>query len=363
LKIVSVVGARPNFMKIAPILRELRKYPSCQSVLVHTGQHYNANMSDVFFKDLQIPEPDIFLNVGSGSHAKQTADVMTGFEQVLEKEKPDLVIVVGDVNSTLACSVTASKMNVKVAHVEAGLRSFDKRMPEEINRMVTDALSDYLFTTEKSGNDHLLREGKKPEQIFFAGNVMIDSLVFSKKRIDESSVIRQLQLIPQEYILVTLHRPSNVDNKESLAKVVRILDTLQQRVQVVFPIHPRSLKMIEKFGYQKQIDSMGKLKLTDPIGYVDFLSLMRDAKAVVSDSGGLQEESTFLGVPCLTMRENTERPVTIDVGTNTLVGLEEEKIYGYIEKIISGTYKKGAIPELWDGRAAERIVSVLTKLR
>ena len=362
MKIISVVGARPNFMKIAPILRELRKYPSFQSVLVHTGQHYDANMSDVFFRDLQIPEPDIFLNVGSGSHAKQTADIMTGFEQVLLKEKPDLLVVVGDVNSTLACSVTASKMNVKVAHVEAGLRSFDKRMPEEVNRIVTDALSDYLFTTERSGNEHLRNEGKRADQIFFTGNVMIDSLVFVKQRMVDSKNIQQLQLTPREYFLVTLHRPSNVDNEESLSKVVRILDALQQRLQVVFPIHPRSLKMIEKFGYQKKIESMSRLKLTDPIGYVDFLNLMSQAKAVISDSGGLQEESTFLGVPCLTMRENTERPVTIDVGTNTLVGLDEEKIYAGVEKIMNGTYKKGAIPDLWDGKAAERIVDILTKL-
>ena len=362
MKIISVVGARPNFMKIAPILRELRKYPSFQSVLVHTGQHYDANMSDVFFRDLQIPEPDIFLNVGSGSHAKQTADIMTGFEQVLLKEKPDLLVVVGDVNSTLACSVTASKMNVKVAHVEAGLRSFDKRMPEEVNRIVTDALSDYLFTTERSGNEHLRNEGKRADQIFFTGNVMIDSLVFVKQRMVESKNVQQLQLTPREYFLVTLHRPSNVDNEESLSKVVRILDALQQRLQVVFPIHPRSLKMIEKFGYQKKIESMPRLKLTDPIGYVDFLNLMSQAKAVISDSGGLQEESTFLGVPCLTMRENTERPVTIDVGTNTLVGLDEEKIYACVEKIMNGTYKKGAIPDLWDGKAAERIVDILTKL-
>ncbi len=362
MKIISVVGARPNFMKIAPILRELKKYPLCQSVLVHTGQHYDANMSDVFFSDLQIPEPDIFLNVGSGSHAKQTADIMTGFEQVLTREKPDIVIVVGDVNSTLACSVTASKMNVKVAHVEAGLRSFDKRMPEEINRIVTDALSDYLFTTEKSANEQLLREGKRNDQIFFTGNVMIDSLVFVKKRINESKKIEQLQVTPQGYFLVTLHRPSNVDNEESLGKVVRVLDELQKRLEVVFPIHPRSLKMIEKIGNQEKIDSMSRLKLTDPVGYVDFLNLMSQAKAVISDSGGLQEESTFLGVPCLTMRENTERPVTIDVGTNTLVGLDEEKIHACVDKIMDGTYKKGAIPELWDGKAAERIVGILTKL-
>ena len=362
MKIISVVGARPNFMKIAPILRELKKYPTFQSLLVHTGQHYDAKMSDVFFSDLQIPEPDIFLNVGSGSHARQTAEVMTRFEDVLNKEKPDLVIVVGDVNSTLACSVTAAKMNVKVAHVEAGLRSFDKTMPEEINRLVTDALSDYLFTTEKSGNEHLVQEGKKPEQIFFTGNVMIDSLVFSQDRIRVSNIVSQLQLDPQPYIVVTLHRPSNVDNPESLEKVICILDELQKQVQVVFPIHPRSLKMIEQFGYKSKIGSMRQLKLTEPIGYIDFLSLMSRAKAVVSDSGGLQEESTYLGIPCLTMRENTERPVTIDVGTNTLVGLDEKKISDCMGSIMNGAYKKGTKPELWDGKAAERIVATLNTL-
>lgn len=362
MKIISVVGARPNFMKVAPILRELKKFPTQQSVLVHTGQHYDAKMSDVFFSDLQIPEPDVFLNVGSGSHAKQTAEVMSRFEAVVEKEKPDLVIVVGDVNSTLACSVTASKMNVRVAHVEAGLRSFDKTMPEEINRIVTDAVSDYLFTTEQSGNDHLLAEGKKPEQIYFTGNVMIDSLVFSQKRMRESTVLSQLQLVPYEYIVVTLHRPSNVDNPESLKKILRILDIIQQKIQVVFPIHPRSMKMIEKFGYQSRMESMRHLKLIDPIGYIDFLSLMSQAKAVVSDSGGLQEESTYLGIPCLTMRDNTERPVTIEVGTNTLVGLDEEKIYACIDHIMIGTYKTGTVPQLWDGKAAERIVSILNKI-
>lgn len=361
MKIVSVVGARPNFMKVAPILRELKKYPACQSLLVHTGQHYDVNMSDVFFRDLQIPVPDVFLNVGSGSHSKQTAEVMIRFDEVLEKEKPDLVIVVGDVNSTMACSVTASKKNVKVAHVEAGLRSFDRAMPEEINRIVTDALSDYLFTTEKSGNEHLLEEGKRADQIFFTGNVMIDSLVFAQERIRTSSVVSRLQVQPHEYFLVTLHRPSNVDNPGSLEKVVRILDTLQKRLHVVFPIHPRSLKMIEKFGFQERIKSMHRLKLTDPIGYIDFLSLMSTAKAVISDSGGLQEESTYLGVPCLTMRENTERPVTIDVGTNTLVGLDETKISGCVDSIMIGTYKQGNRPPLWDGKAAERIAEILMR--
>ncbi len=349
-------------MKIAPILRAMKKYPAMRSVLVHTGQHYNANMSDVFFRDLQIPEPDIFLNVGSGTHAKQTADIMTGFEKVLETEKPDMVMVVGDVNSTLACSVTASKMNVKVAHVEAGLRSFDKRMPEEINRMVTDALSDYLFTTEKSGNENLLKEGKNSGQIYFAGNVMIDSLEFVKNRIHESVVVRDLKVEPHNYALITLHRPSNVDNKESLGKIIRILGSVQKRLPVVFPIHPRSRKMIENFGYMDAVQSMPRLTLTDPIGYVDFLSLMSQAKIVISDSGGLQEESTYLGVPCLTMRENTERPVTMEVGTNTLVGLNEDAIDRYADQVLNGTYKKGAIPELWDGRAAERIVEIISKL-
>lgn len=359
MKIINVVGARPNFMKIAPILRELKKNPSVQSILMHTGQHYDVKMSDVFFRDLEIPEPAIYLNVGSASHAKQTADIMVKFEEVLQKEKPDLIVVVGDVNSTLACSVTAAKERVRIAHVEAGLRSFDPSMPEEINRIVTDRLSDLLFTTEKSGAANLIREGKRADQIFFTGNVMIDSLVFAQKRMEQSDVLARFKMEPRAYALVTLHRPANVDQSDSLEKIIRILETIQKRMTIIFPVHPRSVKMMESFGYTARIQAMKNVIITDPLGYVDFLNLMTHAKFVMTDSGGLQEESTFLGVPCLTMRENTERPVTHEIGTNTLVGLDEQKIVSCVEKILNGTYRKGSIPELWDGRAAQRIVKIL----
>jgi UDP-N-acetylglucosamine 2-epimerase (non-hydrolysing) len=362
LKIINVVGARPNFMKIAPILRALKKIPSIHSMLLHTGQHYDVKMSDVFFRDLEIPSPDIHLNVGSSSHAQQTAEIMIKFEEVLQKEKPDLVLVVGDVNSTLACSVTAAKAEVLVAHVEAGLRSFDRTMPEEINRMVTDTLSDFLFTTEKSGRDNLLKEGKKDHQIFFTGNVMVDSLVFAKDRMPASPPLERFNVAPQAYALITLHRPSNVDRAGSLEKIMRIMETIQKQIKIIFPIHPRSLKMMESFGYAPRISAMKGLTMTEPLGYLDFLTLMRQAKFVMTDSGGLQEESTFLGVPCLTMRENTERPVTYEIGTNTLVGLDEPKIFSCVESIVNGTYKKGSIPELWDGHAAERIVQILEKV-
>lgn len=362
MKLLCVAGARPNFMKIAPILREMKKHQSLQPKLVHTGQHYDNKMSDVFFKELQIPAPDIHLNVGSGTHAEQTAEIMKRFEAVVLQEKPDWVVVLGDVNSTLACSVTAAKLHVPVAHVEAGLRSYDRTMPEEINRLVTDAIAEVLFTTEKSGNENLLKEGKSENQIYFTGNVMIDSLVFAKPQINQSQVSTDLQLPEKSYCVTTLHRPSNVDNPKTLAKIFEIFDAIQNQLPVVFPIHPRTRKMIETFGLSDKVSKMKNLKLVDPVGYFDFVHLTAHAKMAITDSGGLQEETTYLGVPCLTMRENTERPITIEVGTNTLVGSDERLIYSKVDEIIKGTYKKGNIPELWDGRAAERITEVFSKL-
>lgn len=362
LKLLCVAGARPNFMKIAPILREMKKHQSLQPKLVHTGQHYDNKMSDVFFKELQIPAPDIHLNVGSGTHAEQTAEIMKRFEAVVLQEKPDWVVVLGDVNSTLACSVTAAKLHVPVAHVEAGLRSYDRTMPEEINRLVTDAIAEVLFTTEKSGNENLIKEGKSESQIYFTGNVMIDSLVFAKPQINRSQVSTDLKLPDKSYCITTLHRPSNVDDPKTLAKIFEIFDTIQNKLPVVFPIHPRTRKMIETFGLSDKVSKMKNLRLMDPVGYFDFVSLTAHAKMAITDSGGLQEETTYLGVPCLTMRENTERPITIEVGTNTLVGSDEQLIYSKVDEIIKGTYKNGSVPELWDGRAAERITNVFTKL-
>lgn len=349
-------------MKMAPILRAFRKYGHLQPLLVHTNQHYDAKMSDVFFRELGIPEPDIHLNAGSGTHAVQTAEIMTRFEKALMDEKPGLVIVVGDVNSTLACSVASAKLHIPVAHVEAGLRSNDRAMPEEINRLVTDTLSDYLFTTEPSGNENLIREGKKDNQIFFTGNVMIDSLVYAMPQIEQSAILRQFPVQPGHYVLVTLHRPSNVDDENSLDRILSIFETVTKTTPILFPIHPRTRKNIERFGFQTRVDSMKDLILTDPIGYIDFLNLMKNAKCVLSDSGGLQEESTYLRIPCLTMRENTERPVTMTVGTNTLVGSDPAVILEHFEKIMNGTYKKGAIPELWDGHAAERIAEIIARI-
>ncbi|MBX7150657.1 UDP-N-acetylglucosamine 2-epimerase (non-hydrolyzing) [bacterium] len=362
LKLLCVAGARPNFMKIAPILREMKKHPSLQPKLVHTGQHYDNKMSDIFFKELQIPEPDIHLNVGSGTHAEQTAEIMKRFETVVLQEKPDWVVVLGDINSTLACSVTASKLHVPVAHVEAGLRSSDRSMPEEINRLVTDAIAEVLFTTEKSGNENLLKEGKSEKQIYFTGNVMIDSLVFAQPQISQSQTAANLKLSEKSYCITTLHRPSNVDNLKSLSKIFEILHAIQLKLPVVFPIHPRTRKMIETFGLTDKVAKMKNLKLMDPVGYFDFVGLTAYAKMAITDSGGLQEETTYLGIPCLTMRENTERPITIEVGTNTLVGLDEPLIHKKVDEVLNGTYKKGNIPELWDGRAAERITNVFIKL-
>jgi len=363
VKILSVVGARPNFMKIAPICRALdaakEQYPDkkVRNILVHTGQHYDENMSKVFFDDLEIPRPDVNLEVGSGSHAQQTAGVMVRFEKLCVHEKPDLVIVVGDVNSTLACSVVASKLWIPVAHVEAGLRSFDRRMPEEINRVVTDALSEYLFTTCREADDNLKREGISPEKIHFVGNVMIDSLYHSLPKAKESTIKRDMGLGADPYALVTLHRPSNVDDDKTFERILGGLVNVSEKMTVVFPVHPRTGKKIEYTDAAERIKAHKGLRIVDPVGYHDFLALMKDAAVLLTDSGGIQEETTVLSVPCLTLRENTERPVTISEGTNELVGTDMEKLTAEVDRILNGNAKKGNIPELWDGKAAERIVA------
>ncbi len=359
LKFVSVVGARPNFMKVAPLHRAFSKIGSLQHFIVHTGQHYDANMSKVFFEDLELPKPDVYLGVGSGSHAEQTAKVMVEFEKVLVKERPDLVVVVGDVNSTVACSLTAAKLLIPVAHVEAGLRSFDRTMPEELNRMVTDVLSDYLFVTEESGVMNLRHEGIEEKKVFLVGDVMIDSLILYREKAKRSRIKDSFGLTGGAYTLVTLHRPSNVDDRENLSKILRIFEGISGSGKIIFPIHPRTRKRIEEFGLSRRFQEVDSLVLADPLGYLDFLNLMMDARILLTDSGGIQEETTFLNIPCVTMRENTERPSTIEVGTNVLTGLDVDRVIGLTRECYGGKWKVSRVPDLWDGRAAERIADIL----
>jgi len=359
MKILNIVGARPNFMKIAPIHRLMMKSDAFQPILTHTGQHYDRIMSKIFFDELELPEPDIYLGVGSGSHAQQTGEVMMKLEQVMTEHKPDMILVVGDVNSTLAASLVASKLCVPIAHVEAGLRSFDRSMPEEINRIVTDSLAELLFITEESGRINLRKEGVPERKIFFVGNVMIDSLLYYRKKAADSRILAQFNLDSAPYTLLTLHRPSNVDDPTQFKRILDALEVIQKEIPIIFPIHPRSKKMIGKFEFTQQVEAMKNLQLVDPLGYLDFLHLMDHATLVLTDSGGIQEETTVLGIPCLTLRENTERPVTIDVGTNVLVGMDPDKIIAEALNILSGKRKVGAIPELWDGNSASRIVRVL----
>lgn len=347
MRIVNIVGARPNFMKIAPLLAEYRKHPGAfQPVLVHTGQHYDANMSDQFFQQLDLPAPDVFLGIGSGTHAEQTAKVMIEIEKYLVAQPADLVVVVGDVNSTLAATLVAAKLGIPVAHVEAGLRSGDRTMPEEINRIVTDALSDYLFTTSQDADENLRREGVPAAKIHFVGNVMIDTLLRLKDVAGKSA---------GRYGVVTLHRPSNVDDRETLTEILSALDEIQRDLPLVFPVHPRTTAKLKQFGLKTS------LKLIEPVGYLESLRLLAGATMVLTDSGGMQEETTALGVPCLTIRENTERPVTVTEGTNTLVGTSRDRILSEARKILAGQGKRGRLPKYWDGHAAERIVQCLLK--
>ena len=360
MKIMHVVGARPNYMKVAPIMAEMARFPSLfEQTCVHTGQHYDVRMSDVFFAELGMPQPDFFLNVGSGTHAEQTARVMLAFEPVILENRPDWVIVVGDVNSTLACTLVCAKLGVPVAHVEAGLRSGDRSMPEEINRLVTDRLSDLLFTPSPDGDANLRREGTDPTKIHRVGNVMIDSLVRMLPAIEKSQVLESLGLLPGSYLLVTLHRPGNVDQVETLRSFFQTLNNLSERLPVVFPMHPRTRTRLE----QAEIVVNPAVRLTDPLGYIDFVALERSARLVLTDSGGVQEETTFLGVPCLTMRPNTERPITIEVGTNQLVGAGADALTEAVLLELARKERPSShIPDLWDGAAAVRIVEVFRKL-
>jgi len=360
-KVISVVGARPNFMKIAPLHKAFQKFPSILHRIVHTGQHYDANMSKVFFDDLELPHPDVYLGIGSGSHAVQTAKIMVEFEKIVLAEKPDMVVVVGDVNSTVACSLVCSKLLIPVAHVEAGLRSFDRTMPEEINRIITDSIADLLFVSERSGLINLRTEGIPDSKIFFVGNVMIDSLIAFKEKAERSTVRKTLGVEGKRYAIVTLHRPSNVDDEENLASVLSMLVKISERHPVVFPIHPRTRKMISEFKLSGKLESNANVILCDPLGYLDFLCLLESASLAITDSGGIQEETTYLGIPCLTMRENTERPVTVSEGTNKLMGFDYEKSAVEAESVFQGNYKRGKIPELWDGKTSERIAKVIVE--
>jgi UDP-N-acetylglucosamine 2-epimerase (non-hydrolysing) len=353
MHILHVVGARPNFMKAAPVLHAMRDLPRMRQTLVHTGQHYDKNLSDVFFSQLQIQAPDINLGVGSGTHARQTADIMSGFEPVLLERKPNLVLVYGDVNSTVAAALVCAKLLVPVGHVEAGLRSFDRTMPEEINRIVTDRLADLLFTPSEDGDENLTREGVPTEKIHRVGNVMIDSLV----RLLPVASQCATNGFPERFALVTLHRPSNVDDAETLKKILESLLAVSEQLDVVFPVHPRTRARISQFGL-----SANRLHLSEPLPYVEFVALQKRATAVITDSGGIQEETTYLQVPCLTLRSNTERPVTVSMGTNTLVGQDSSKLADELSAILAGNGKRGTIPPLWDGHAAERIADVLQRL-
>jgi UDP-N-acetylglucosamine 2-epimerase (non-hydrolysing) len=373
VKILSVVGARPNFMKVAPIIRAIRAYnlQNVQSlqgtptepirhVLVHTGQHYDIKMSEIFFGELELPSPDINLEVGSASHAVQTANIMTRFEKVCLEEKPDWVLVVGDVNSTLACTLVATKLGIKVGHVEAGLRSYDRGMPEEINRLVTDVLADLLFTPSEDADQNLLREGILPQKIVRVGNVMIDSLSANLNKVQERIILPKYGLREKQYAFVTLHRPNNVDDKSMLSAIVDCLGNLSNKLDVIFPVHPRTKKKLEFFHIWEKAKAIPRLALTEPLSYLDTIGLVKSARFVLTDSGGLQEETTFLQVPCLTLRPNTERPITISKGTNkltTLQTLDQDIAY-----VLNGYSPTGIVPDMWDGLTGERIISALVKM-
>jgi UDP-N-acetylglucosamine 2-epimerase (non-hydrolysing) len=350
MHILHVVGARPNFMKVAPVMRALHERNQVRQSLVHTGQHYDSNMSDIFFSQLDIPAPDVNLEVGSGSHARQTAEIMCRLELVLLERKPDIVVVYGDVNSTVAAALVSAKLLIRIAHVEAGLRSFDRSMPEEINRIVTDRLADLLFTPSEDGDRNLLSEGVEAGKIHCVGNVMIDSLI----RLLPSAIASPYGRAPNQYALVTLHRPSNVDDSVTLKGVIESLVDVNAHLDVVFPVHPRTRQRLATIGM-----SFPSLHLLEPLPYIEFLALQRRATVVITDSGGIQEETTYLGVPCLTLRNNTERPVTVEIGTNVLIGQDMDKLRCELTKILNGKAKSGTTPPLWDGNAGQRIAQII----
>ncbi|MGA9213156.1 non-hydrolyzing UDP-N-acetylglucosamine 2-epimerase [Kaistella sp.] len=361
MKITLIAGARPNFMKIAPIIQAIKKAKDKgQNInyrLVHTGQHYDKNMSGSFFEELNIPKPDANLECGGGTQAEQTAAIMIAFERELIANPVDLVMVVGDVTSTMACSIVAKKLDTKVAHVEAGIRSWDLSMPEEINRMVTDSITDYFFTTTALADENLRKAGVTDDRIFFVGNVMIDTLLANRHRFHQPEFFNKLGLEKGNYFVLTMHRPGNVDEAEKLKQLMQEIVAHSGGLPIVFPIHPRTAKIFDELGIKAD-----NLKIVDPLGYLQFNYLVENAKAVITDSGGITEETTVMGIPCITLRENTERPETITIGTNELIGTNPKNIKPALEKLFNGEWKKGGIPELWDGKAAERIVDVLVKL-
>ena len=361
MKIVAVVGARPNFVKIAPIVAAVRTRPGASIVLVHTGQHYDGPMSDAFFANLELPDPDVNLRVQAPTATAQIAEIMLRLEPVLVSARPDMVLVVGDVNSTLAGAITATKLGIRLVHVEAGLRSFDRRMPEETNRVLTDAISDILFTTEPAANENLAREGIPADRVHFVGNVMIDTLFRYRERARASAALEGLSLKPKGYSLLTLHRPSNVDSSDTLRRLFEAVARIQQENPVVFPVHPRTRQHLQRLN--GQMPAMANLRLADPLPYLDFVQLMANARCVLTDSGGIQEETTALGVPCLTLRENTERPITVTRGTNKVIGVDPDTIYAEWRRAADGQWPAGELPELWDGKAAERIVDILLEAR
>jgi UDP-N-acetylglucosamine 2-epimerase (non-hydrolysing) len=357
IRIIHVAGARPNFMKIAPVIEACRRCGAIESVLVHTGQHYDNEMSDLFFRQLEIPEPDVNIGVGSASHAVQTAEIMKAFEPVVFDYQPDAVLVVGDVNSTVACGLVAAKLGVKLIHIEAGLRSFDRSMPEEINRILTDAMSDLLFCTEKSAVQNLLHEGIAKEKIFLVGNCMIDTLLKNKAKAANSDILEKLNIANINYAVLTLHRPSNVDNMEVFSRILEAVETIGKDMPIIFPVHPRTRKYLAELP--GEFGKSPDLIITNPLGYLDFLKLISGARLVLTDSGGIQEETTILKVPCLTLRENTERPVTVEAGSNIVAGTEPEQIIRCYKQIMKIDRQKITTPPLWDGLASERIVKII----
>ncbi|CCG99603.1 UDP-N-acetylglucosamine 2-epimerase [Fibrella aestuarina BUZ 2] len=360
MTILSIVGARPNFIKVAPLHRAFQQRSGVTSRIVHTGQHYDTRMSEVFFRQLNLPQPDYYLDVVGGSPTRQTADIMTKFEDVLLAEKPDWVVVVGDVTSTLACALVAVRQGVRVAHVEAGLRSGDRRMPEEINRILTDSLSDKLFVTEQAGLDNLLREGVPADRIHFVGNVMIDALLQCRAQARSLNTVDTLGLTPRQYVLMTMHRPSNVDRPEGLETIIRLVADTARHQMVLLPLHPRTTANLNRFGLMDNLAAIPNVRLLEPQGYLEFLNLMEHATAVVTDSGGVQEETTYLNVPCLTFRDSTERPATVTLGTNTLLAdLNPDAVQAALTDVFTGNAKQGNVPPLWDGYAANRIAALL----
>lgn len=363
MKIINIVGARPNFMKIAPLMAEYKKYDMITPILVHTGQHYDQKMSELFFEELGIPKPDINLGIGSGSHAVQTAEIMKAIEPILLEHKPDVMLVVGDVNSTIACGLVAVKLGIKLIHVEAGLRSGDRTMPEEINRILTDSISDALFCTEQSGVDNLCREGVSKEKIHFVGHVMIDTLLKNLKKAEASTILDDLHaegiFNGGDFAVLTLHRPSNVDDPAVFSRILEGLEVIQKDMPILFPIHPRTRKNLAMSNLSDRVNSLKRLHLMEPIGYLDFLKLTSTAKIVLTDSGGIQEETTVLQIPCLTLRENTERPVTVEIGSNQIVGTDSQRIIAAYKSVMNNGFRTPQIPPLWDGKASGRIVKIL----